>query len=37
VGGLFFIGAMAALFVARKRGYLNLKEMEDVKYRMMDE
>jgi hypothetical protein len=37
VGGLFFVGAMTALVVARKRGYLNLKEMEDVKYRMMDD
>ncbi len=37
MGGLFFIGALTALVVARKRGYLDLKEMEDIKYKIMDD
>ncbi|MFQ5956552.1 MAG: hypothetical protein ACE5KK_02130 [Candidatus Brocadiales bacterium] len=37
VGGLFFIGAVCALVVARRRGYLDLNDMEDVKYKIMDE
>ncbi|MFQ5862611.1 MAG: hypothetical protein ACE5IC_05755 [Candidatus Brocadiales bacterium] len=37
VGGLFFIGALFVFIMAWKRGYLNFKDMEDIKYKMMEE
>ncbi|HCN20262.1 MAG: hypothetical protein A2060_07325 [Planctomycetes bacterium GWA2_50_13] len=37
VGGLFFIGALIVLIIARKRGYLDFKDMEDIKYKIMDD
>lgn len=37
VGGLFFIGAALALFSAWRRGHLSLKEMEDIKYKPLEE
>lgn len=37
VGGLFFVGALIALIIARKRGYLDFKDMEDIKYKIMDD
>ncbi|MFN3466882.1 MAG: hypothetical protein ACK4WF_04170 [Candidatus Brocadiales bacterium] len=36
VGGLFFLGAAVAFLLAWKRGYLDFKGMEDVKYRVLE-
>lgn len=37
VGGLFFLGAAVALFLAWKRGYLDFKAIEEVKYKVMED
>ena len=36
VGGLFFLGAAVALFLAWKRGYLDFKAIEEVKYKVLE-
>lgn len=37
VGGLFFLGALLAFFLAWKGGYLDFKGMEEVKYRVLED
>ena len=37
VGGLFFLLATVALFLAWKRGYLDFKAIEEVKYKVMED
>ncbi|HHT9141312.1 MAG TPA: hypothetical protein ACFYEA_11030, partial [Candidatus Tripitaka californicus] len=37
VSGLFFMGAAVALFLAWKRGYLDFKAIEEVKYKVMED
>ncbi len=37
VGGLFFLGAAVALFLAWRGGYLDFKAIEEVKYKVMED
>ncbi|MEE9585195.1 MAG: hypothetical protein V3W51_06895 [Candidatus Brocadiales bacterium] len=37
VGGLFFIGALFALIMAKKSGHLDFNDMEEIKYKIMDD
>lgn len=37
ISGVFFLGALVAFFLAWKRGYLDLKEIEEVKNRVLED
>jgi hypothetical protein len=37
VSGLFFLGAAVAFFLAWKGGYLDLRKIEEVKYKVLGE
>ena len=37
VGGLFFLGAAVALFLAWRGGHMDFKGIEDVKYKVLED
>ncbi|HHT9121029.1 MAG TPA: hypothetical protein ACFYD3_10870 [Candidatus Hypogeohydataceae bacterium YC41] len=37
IGGIFFLGALVAFLLAYKRGYIDFKGIEDVKYKVLED